>query len=202
MQAVCELIWKPILEKNRTNATNATLHPLRQAVWEAIWKLTLVKSRTNATNVIIGHLTHIIWAHIWKSILEKRHTNATTATFHLFRQAIWGDIWKLTVEKIHTSATNVTFHPFRQSIFGGVCKLSLGNNPTNLSWASQSLRTSKIRLFNRLQWIFPIIDRRIVNLKNRLFSAFIISSFCLFFTFLCQGISKNICRDSFGTYNS
>ena len=40
MQAICGHIWKRILEKTQTNATNATMAPLGQTFWGHIWKHT------------------------------------------------------------------------------------------------------------------------------------------------------------------
>ena len=49
------------MEKSQTNATNVTMHLLKQAIWGNIWKRTLesnkCKSRTNATNVTM----HLLW---------------------------------------------------------------------------------------------------------------------------------------------
>ena len=40
MQAICGHIWKRILEKTQTNATNVTMAPLGQTFWGHIWKHT------------------------------------------------------------------------------------------------------------------------------------------------------------------
>ena len=39
--------------KSQTNATNVTLHSLRQAIWGRIWKHTVEKSQRNAKNVTL-----------------------------------------------------------------------------------------------------------------------------------------------------
>ena len=105
MQAIWGDIWKYIVEKSSTNATNVTLRPLGQAIWGDISKRTVDKSPTNATNVILSHLWQVIWRNIWKRTLEKSQTNATNVTLRLCVQTIWQSIWKCTVEN-RTHATN------------------------------------------------------------------------------------------------
>ena len=96
--AVWGHIWKRTGEKNQTNATNVTLHPLMQVLWRHIWKFTVEKSLTNANNVTIHLLRQVIWGHIWKFTVEKSRTNATIVTMHPLWQAIWGHIWQRTME--------------------------------------------------------------------------------------------------------
>ena len=98
-QAIWGNIWKLTLEKNHTNANNATMYQLRQAIWGNIWKLTLVKNRTNVTNVTMHLFMQAIWGNIWKLTQEKSHSNAISVTLQLFKQALWLAIWKLTLEK-------------------------------------------------------------------------------------------------------
>ena len=45
-QAIWGHIWKRTLEKNKINATNATMHLIRQAVWGDIWKIIVYESKT------------------------------------------------------------------------------------------------------------------------------------------------------------
>ena len=98
-QAVWEHIWKHTVEKNQTNATNATLLLFRQAIWEGIWKHTVGKSQINATNATMHLLMQARWEYIWKCTVEKSQRNATNVTLPLIVQTIWGDIWKRTLEK-------------------------------------------------------------------------------------------------------
>ena len=97
-QAIWGHIWKHTVEKNQTNATNATMQPLRQATWRDIWKHTVEKSPTNATSVSMRPFRQAIWRHIWKHTVEKSQTNATSVTMQLLRQEIWSGIWKSTLE--------------------------------------------------------------------------------------------------------
>ena len=53
------------MEKSQTNATNVTMHLLRQAIWGHIWKHTVEKNQVNATNVTLPLLRQSIWGHIW-----------------------------------------------------------------------------------------------------------------------------------------
>ena len=91
----------------KINATNATMHLIRQAIWGDIWKIIVSESKTNATNVIMHPPMQALWGHIWKRTVEKSQTNATNATMPLLRQTIWDNIWKRTVEKSQRNATNV-----------------------------------------------------------------------------------------------
>ena len=43
------------------------MHLCTQTVWEDIWKPTLEKSRSNATNATSDQFTQTIWEHIWNS---------------------------------------------------------------------------------------------------------------------------------------
>ena len=92
-------IWKRTVEKNQTNATNATFPLFRQAIWGYIWKPTVEKSQTNVTCVIMHLRMQAIWGHIWKHTVEKSQTNATIVIMRLLRQIIWGYMWKCTLEK-------------------------------------------------------------------------------------------------------
>ena len=75
------------------------------------------RSKTNATNVTLHSLRQAIWWHIWKHILDKSHINVTNVTMPPHRQVIWGDIWNRTVGKKQTNATNVTLHPLGHSLW-------------------------------------------------------------------------------------
>ena len=122
MQAIWGDIWKFTVEKNQTNATSVTMHPLLQVIWGDIWRSTLEKSQTNATSVIMHPLGQAIWGHIWKRTVEKSQTNATCVIMQPLGQAIWGYIWKCTVEKRQTNATNVIMHLIKQAIWGHIWK--------------------------------------------------------------------------------
>ena len=73
-------------------------------------------SQLNATNVTMHFLRQAIWGHIWKNTVKRSQTNATNANFHPLMRALWGHIWKDTMEKSWTSAANVTMPLIRQAI--------------------------------------------------------------------------------------
>ena len=78
-----KMSWaKAMTVKNRTSATNVTLHLLGQAAWWNIWKYTVEKNQINATNVIMHSLRQVIWGDIWKHTLVKSKTNDTSVTLH------------------------------------------------------------------------------------------------------------------------
>ena len=87
------------VEKNHTNAANATMNLFKHTIWGDIWEVTLAKNRTNVTNATMHLFKLSIWGDIWKITQAKSSTNANNATMHLFKQAIWGHIWKLTLQK-------------------------------------------------------------------------------------------------------
>ena len=47
MKAIWRNIWKRTVEKSQTNATNVTMHFLKQAISLDIWKTTQEKSQTS-----------------------------------------------------------------------------------------------------------------------------------------------------------
>ena len=143
-QTVWEDIWKPTLEKSRSNATNATSDLFTQTIWEHIWNSQWRKvvqmqlcicsdSQFEKTfeNSILRKIVQMqpTWLasvhsddlrkHL-KTHTGKSHWNATNATMHLFWQAMWEDIWKLTLEKNRSYATNATSHMFTQTIWENI----------------------------------------------------------------------------------
>ena len=69
---------KHTVEKNQTNATNATMRPL---IWGNIWKHTVVKNQTNVTYATLHSLRQAIWGDIWKHTVWKSETFQNTQ-FH------------------------------------------------------------------------------------------------------------------------
>ena len=63
----------------KTTAIDVTLHPRMQAIWKPI----MVKSQTNATNTTMYPFMHVIWGHIWKCTAEKSQTIVTNVTASL-----------------------------------------------------------------------------------------------------------------------
>ena len=78
-----------------------------KAIWGHIWKITAEKNQTNVTNVTLHPLMQVHYGHIWKYTVEKGPTNATNVTLRPLRQAIWRDIWKRTVKKNQTNAKHL-----------------------------------------------------------------------------------------------
>ena len=132
-KAIWRGIYKCTVEKSfQCNQwINVTIHPQTQEIWGYIWKYIVEKSQTNATNVILPLLGDAVWGQLKKQTLEKCQTNANNVTLHSQRQAIWGDIWKHRVEKSQTDATSVTLHPLRQTIWKYTWKLTVEKSQTN-----------------------------------------------------------------------
>ena len=65
---IMALVWQMqiwiFLEERLTNATNVTLHLLRQAIWGHIWNYTVGKSQTNVTSVTLHPHWQAIWGYI------------------------------------------------------------------------------------------------------------------------------------------
>ena len=87
MQAIWGDIWKGTLEKNRSNATNVTMHLLKQVIWGVIWKLTLEKNPSNAPNAFIHVPIPVISGDIQKDIPEK--STKQMQTTRLLVKFIW-----------------------------------------------------------------------------------------------------------------
>ena len=80
-------------EKNQTNATNVTMHPLRQDIWEHIWQHTVEKSQTSAVNVNFDPVLQTLWRPISKYTVEKSQTNATNVILYRFVREFW--VWRV-----------------------------------------------------------------------------------------------------------
>ena len=92
MQAIWGDIWKYTVEKSQTNATNVTLHHLKQAIWGHIWKHTVAKSQTSVANVITHPLVQAIWEHIWKYTVGKTQNQYDYAIGEIAKARNWMSI--------------------------------------------------------------------------------------------------------------
>ena len=60
------------MAKSQTNATNVTMHPLRQTIWGDIWKYTVEKSQTEVTSGC--EFRNVIkWLIMWRNVRQYKY---------------------------------------------------------------------------------------------------------------------------------
>ena len=85
-------MWKS-WRKSQINATNATLHLLRQAIWGYIWKRTVEKSQTNAASASLPALTQVLWRDIWRGTDQCRQKEGEKLHVFHFEQMFERTNW-------------------------------------------------------------------------------------------------------------
>ena len=146
-QTVWEDIWKPTLEKSRSNATNATSDLFTQTIWEHIWNSQWRKvvqmqlcicsdSQFEKTfeNSILRKIVQMqpTWLASVHSDDLRKHLKTHTGIKSLkcnqcdYAPVLAGN-WKrkLTLEKNCSNSTNATSHLFTQTIWENIWKLTL-----------------------------------------------------------------------------
>ena len=78
--------------RKKKNATNVTMHPLRQAIWEHIWQHTVEKSQTSAVNVNFDPLLQTLWRPISKYTVEKSLNKCNQCDFVSPHEG--GNLWR------------------------------------------------------------------------------------------------------------
>ena len=74
---------------------------IRWEIWGWIWKLTPERNRTNATNATMYRFTQQIWRNFWKLTLKRNPTNAVNATMHLRFEETFEKSLKIEILQMH-----------------------------------------------------------------------------------------------------